>query len=50
MKTILVTGSTGTMGQETLKELLLRGHNVRALVLDNKSDRKKIKEHKKCQS
>lgn len=46
-KTVLVTGATGTMGQETLKELLKRGNRfkVRAFARPSETNRKKMKKY-----
>ena len=46
-KTIFLTGATGTMGKETLKELLKRSDRFRVIVLalGTKSDRKILSEY-----
>jgi len=46
-KTVFLTGATGNMGLETLKELLRRGERfrVRALVLDTPAERRKINKY-----
>ena len=45
-KTIFLTGGTGVMGFETLKELLRRGEfKVRLLVRESKKNRRKLKQY-----
>jgi len=48
-KKLFLTGATGNMGSETLKELLERNDKftVRILVLDNRVERRKISKFKK---
>ena len=47
-KTVFITGGTGTMGSETVKEFLKRNDRfeIRLLVLDNKSEHKKVAKYK----
>ena len=47
-KVVFITGASGTMGQETLKQLLARSSrfNVRALVRDSKKNRVLMKKYR----
>lgn len=47
-KTVFLTGASGTMGQETLKQLLSRSSrfNVKALVRDSKKNRDLMKKYR----
>jgi len=47
-KTVFITGATGTMGSETVKEFLKRGDRLRLrlLILDSKREKKKVTKYK----